>query len=80
MMVDSSGSEKTIKLEPSIDNISTGETQELPKDTFETSTTKTKRRKSLKDSQLKIKILELIDQGAKVFHFYLKNEEFLFET
>lgn len=66
MMVDSSGSEKTIKLEPSIDNISTGETQELPKDTFETSTTKTKRRKSLKDSQLKIKILELIDQGAKV--------------
>ncbi len=79
-MVDSSGSEKTIKLEPSIDNISTGETQELPKDTFETSTTKTKRRKSLKDSQLKIKILELIDQGAKVFHFYLKNEEFLFET
>ena len=66
-MIDSSSTAATIKLEEIDSNETTQEKQELSKDTSDTSAPKAKRRKSLKDSQLKIKILELIDQGAKVF-------------
>lgn len=65
-MIDSSSTAATIKLEEIDSNETTQEKQELSKDTSDTSAPKAKRRKSLKDSQLKIKILELIDQGAKV--------------
>ena len=50
--------------------------QKASKDESEISAPKAKRRKSLKDSQLKIKILELIDQGAKVFNI-LANFKYL---